>query len=66
MDGDFMYYIGICKERGIRVKDEFCLAYAIDRVLTDEAEQKEFIEWFYSGNWIKIKNGDDKFEKRKI
>lgn len=61
-----MYYIGICKERGIRVKDEFCLAYAIDRVLTDESEQKEFIEWFYSGNWIKIKNGDDKIEKQTI
>lgn len=66
MDGDFMYYVGICKERGICVKDEFCLSYAVDRVLTAEAEQKEFIEWFYSGNWIKIENGDEKNEKRKI
>lgn len=54
-----MYYIGICKERGIRVKDEFCLAYAVDRVLTNKNDQKEFIEWFYSGNWIKIKKGDE-------
>lgn len=54
-----MYYIGICKERGIRVKDEFCLAYAVDRVLTNINDQKEFIEWFYSGNWIKIEKGDE-------
>lgn len=55
-----MYYMGIRKERGIYVKDEFCLAYAIDRVLTNAEEQKEFIEWYYSGNWIKIEKGDDK------
>lgn len=57
-----MYYLGICKERGIVVKDEFCLAYAVDRVLTNTEEQKDFIEWFYSGNWIKIENRGEKYE----
>lgn len=57
-----MYYIGICKERNILIKGEFCLAYAVDRVLTNPDDQKEFIEWFYSGNWIKIEKGDDKNE----
>ena len=61
-----MYYIGICKERNILIKGEFCLAYAVDRVLTNEEDQKEFIEWFYSGNWIKIEKGDDINEIQKL
>lgn len=58
-----MYYIGISKERGILIKEEFCLAYAVDRVLTNQKDQREFVEWFYSGNWIKIENGDEKYEE---
>ena len=57
-----MYYFGICKERGNIVKKEYCFGYAINRILNDETEKKEFIEWFYSGNWLKIDNGDEDYE----
>lgn len=57
-----MYYFGICKERCNIVKKEYCFGYALDRILNNEGEKKEFIEWFYSGNWIKIDKGDEDYE----
>lgn len=38
---------------GIFVAEEDAYAYALERVSLDEDLQKEFTEWFYSGNWIK-------------
>lgn len=37
------------------VADEDSYDYAIERITygTDE-EKQEFVEWFYSGNWIKV------------
>ena len=47
------YYVGICKEYGICVDEDDAFLYAICRILSSDAEQKEFVEWYYSGNWIK-------------
>jgi len=46
-------YVGICQEQGIVVTDENAFRYAMERIAhgTPE-EQKEFVEWYYSGNWI--------------
>lgn len=47
------YYVGICKERGNCVDEDEAFLYAICRILSGVDEQKEFVEWYYSGNWIK-------------
>ncbi len=57
-----MFYLGILKERGKRVEKENCLSYAIDRVMTNDDDKKEFVDWFYSGNWIKTEKGDEENE----
>lgn len=54
-----LYYKGIFTEKGINIPEEHCFEYALDRVTKNKADRNEFIEWFYSGNWIKIENGDD-------
>ncbi|MCM1327281.1 MAG: hypothetical protein NC094_12035 [Bacteroidales bacterium] len=38
---------------GIFVSEEDAYAYALERISLDEDLQNEFVEWFYSGNWIK-------------
>ncbi len=35
------------------VPEEDALEYAMERLYWDANLQKEFMEWFYSGNWIK-------------
>lgn len=39
---------------GVFVPEEDAYGYAMERIShgTDE-EKKEFVEWFYSGNWVK-------------
>ena len=49
-----MVYEGILKGKGKTVPNEYAFGYALDRVLNDEEQQKEFVEWFYSGNWTKV------------
>ncbi len=49
-----VFYKGICSERGKTVPDGMALGYALSRVLEDENQKQEFIEWFYSGNWVKV------------
>ena len=54
-----MYYEGIRSEEGKIVREEDALSYALERCLLGTKEdQEEFqaalIEWFYSGNWIKV------------
>ena len=48
-----LYYVGICQERGNTVDEEEAFLYAICRILSSDAQQKEFVEWYYSGDWIK-------------
>ena len=38
---------------GIFVPEEDAYQYAMERIALDEDLQREFVEWFYSGNWIK-------------
>lgn len=57
-----MFYVGICKERGNVIDENFCFGYAIDRILSNKEEKKEFIEWYYSGNWIKINKEGEFYE----
>lgn len=46
--------VGICKERGIVVSDDQAFRYALERIAHGKPEeQQEFVEWFYSGNWVK-------------
>ena len=47
-----MFYRGILSERGIEVDRRDALLYAVWKILCNADEQNEFIEWFFSGNWI--------------
>lgn len=38
---------------GIFVPEEDAYRYALERISLDEDLKQEFVEWFYSGNWIK-------------
>lgn len=48
-----MNYKGILTEKGKNLSGSDALLYALWSVLCDEKEKEEFIEWFYSGNWLK-------------
>lgn len=37
---------------GIFVPEEDAYEYALERISQDEELKQEFVEWFYSGNWI--------------
>lgn len=38
---------------GIFVPEEDAYEYALERISLDDDLKKEFVEWFYSGNWVK-------------
>lgn len=46
-------WIGIGPEEGTFISDENALQYAKERLEWDTELQKEFINWFYSGNHIR-------------
>lgn len=35
------------------VPEEDAYDYALERISQDEDLKKEFVEWFYSGNWVR-------------
>lgn len=47
-----MIYVGICTNSGKIVEEENAFDYALEQIKNNEKEKQEFIEWFYSGNWI--------------
>lgn len=47
-------YVGINSEHGKVVSDEEAFDYALERVKESEEIRSEFVEWFYSGDWIKM------------
>lgn len=49
-------YKGISTERGMDVDVKDALLFAIWRVLINEEDKKEFVEWFFSGNWIEVES----------
>ncbi len=38
---------------GIFVPEENAFEYALEQVSLNKEEKQEFVDWFYSGNWIK-------------
>lgn len=38
---------------GIFVPEEDAYQYALERISQDEELKQEFVDWFYSGNWVK-------------
>lgn len=38
---------------GVFVPEEDAYRYAMERISQDENLKQEFVEWFYSGNWVK-------------
>ncbi len=38
---------------GIFVREEDACKYAIERISQNEDLKQEFVEWFYSGNWVR-------------
>lgn len=44
-------YLGIGPEERIFVPKEDAFEYALRRMLKSPEDQKEFVEWYFSGNW---------------
>ncbi len=40
-------------DSGVFVPAEDAYEYALERIAQDEGLRQEFVEWFYSANWIK-------------
>ena len=51
-----MFYKGICSEKNKVVPEDMAFGYALIQVIENEEQKQEFIEWFYSGNWVKVKD----------
>ena len=49
-----MRYVGIGPERGREVEETAAFEYAANH-LDDlpEEDKKDFVDWFFSGNWVK-------------
>ncbi|MBR0278061.1 MAG: hypothetical protein IJQ50_06350 [Clostridia bacterium] len=56
------YYKELKTVGGKEIDEKYALGYAIEQVLNNPKETSEFIEWFFSGNWVKIEKGDEKYE----
>lgn len=45
--------VGLFAESGKVVQESDAFQYALNRIANGtQEEQQEFVEWFYSGNWI--------------
>ena len=54
-----MRYKGVCKEYGKSVKAEHAFGYALSRILQSKEEEEEFVDWYYSGNWVKTYDDEE-------
>lgn len=46
--------VGIFNEKGIVVDEDNAFRYAMERIANGTLEERqEFVEWYYSGNWVK-------------
>lgn len=53
-------YEGIGPEKDTVVDEDVAFSYALERIKNgSNEEQKEFVEWYYSGNWIKKEDVKD-------
>ncbi len=41
-------------DTGVFIPAEDGYKYALERISQDEDLKREFVEWFYSGNWIEV------------
>lgn len=56
-------YVGICTEAGKTVPDKEAFRYALERIENGQPkEQQEFLEWYYSGDWIKEEDDGRDYE----
>lgn len=47
-------FVGIGAEEGKTIYEEDSFDYALERISHGTEEEKlEFVEWFFSGNWVK-------------
>lgn len=53
------YYKGVCREAGKEVDAKYAFGYALSRILKNKNEQQEFVEWYYSGNWVECDDGEE-------
>jgi hypothetical protein len=69
MQDDIIGYRGVGPEREKYIEAEDALAYAMERcgirfsgerADTKEDFKKDFVEWFYSGNWIPVEQNDER------
>lgn len=47
-----MVYKGVCINKGKTVEQDEAYVTALIDLLNNEELQKEFVEWYYSGNWV--------------
>jgi hypothetical protein len=46
--------MGIMSNEGIKIPEDEAFDYAKEHLNElDERDRKEFVEWFFSGNWVK-------------
>lgn len=48
-----MNYVGILSNKGIVVQEKDAFDYAIQQINSSEELKTEFVEWFFSGNFVK-------------
>ena len=56
------YYKGVCREAGKEVDKKYAFGYALERILENDGEREEFVEWYYSGIWIECEDGHIGYE----
>ena len=49
-----MAYRGILDEKGLIIPEEDALVFALWRVLCKGEDKHQFVEWFFSGNWLEV------------
>lgn len=58
-------YRGICSNRGVYVPVEDAFAYAMEHLPAESEEDKRgFIEWFFSGDFLPVREGDLEAEEQ--
>lgn len=57
--GKIKGYAGLGEDLGTFVPEEDAYRYAMERVQWSEELQKEFVEWFYSGDWVPEEREED-------
>lgn len=52
-------YVGIGDKRGQTVAEDEAFDYALEDVTHNDKTREEFVEWYFSGNWVKAKGVDE-------